>query len=159
MRAEIFGTRDESLRADIQRLCRLLTARRGQSPLIVHRSSLIVPASSVVNFIFVNDRQIHALNRRFLHRDRPTNVISFNCDEPRLQGEPRLLGEVYISRDRAREQAREYGVSYASELRRLVLHGLLHLLGLTHRQMEPLYRKYLQRGGAARNIQCRIPDV
>ncbi len=152
MRAEIFGTRDQRLRADIQRLCRLITARRGQSPLIAHHSSLIVPASSVVNFIFVTDRQIHVLNRRFLHRDRPTNVISFNSEEPQLPGEPHLLGEVYISRDRARAQAREYGVTYASELRRLALHGLLHLLGLTHRQMEPYYRKYLPTRGATRNV-------
>jgi len=128
----IFGARDEHLRADIQRLCRQATRE-------------FKPAASVVNFIFVTDRQIHALNRRYLHRDRPTNVISFNCNEPQLPGEPCLLGEVYISRDRAREQAREYSVTYASELRRLALHGLLHLLGLTHRQMEPYYGKYLPR--------------
>ena len=130
MTPSIFGTRDERLRADIQRLCRQ-AAREFK------------PTASVVNFIFVTDPQIHVLNRRFLHRDRPTNVISFNCNEPQLPGEPCLLGEVYISRDRAREQAREYGVTYASELRRLALHGLLHLLGLTHRQMEPYYGKYL----------------
>jgi rRNA maturation RNase YbeY len=133
MRPEIFGTRDPRLRADVQRICRQVARD-------------FKPAAASVNFVFVTDRQIHELNRRFLHRDRPTNVISFNSDEPQLPGEPRLLGEVYISRDRARAQAREYGVSYASELRRLVLHGLLHLLGLTHRQMEPYYRKYLPRG-------------
>ena len=130
MRPEIFGTRDERLRADIKSLCRRVARD-------------FKPDAPIVNFIFVNDRQIHALNRQFLHRDRPTNVISFNSAAPRLHGEPRLLGEVYISRDRARAQAREYDVSYASELRRLVLHGLLHLLGLTHRQMEPYYGKYL----------------
>ena len=142
MRPEIFGSQDRRLRADVQRLCRLLTED-------------FEPGADAVNVIFVNDRRIHELNRRFLKRDHPTNVISFNCDEPRLPGEPRLLGEVYVSRDRARAQAREYGVSYASELRRLVLHGLLHLLGLTHRQMEPLYCKYLQRdrGHGAGNIE------
>jgi probable rRNA maturation factor len=131
MRPEIFGTRDDRLRADIRRLCRQI-ARDFR------------PEADVVNFIFVTDRRIHELNRRFLKRDRPTNVISFNCDEPHLPGEPQLLGEVYVSRDRARAQAREYGVSCASEIRRLVLHGLLHLLGLTHRQMEPLYVRYLK---------------
>jgi len=131
MRPDIYGTQDNHLRADVRRLCRLLTRD-------------FKPEAAVVNVVFVNDRRIHELNRRFLKRDRPTNVISFNCDEPQLPGEPRLLGEVYISRDRAREQAREYGVTYASELRRLVLHGLLHLLGLTHHQMEPLYRRYLE---------------
>ena len=130
MRPDIYGTRDERLRADVRRLCRLLTKD-------------FKPDAAAVNVVFVNDKRIHELNLRFLKRDRPTNVISFNCDEPHLPGEPRLLGEVYVSRDRARAQAREYGVSYASELRRLVLHGLLHLLGLTHVQMEPYYRKYL----------------
>jgi len=130
MRPEIYGTRDSRLRADVRRLCRQVTRD-------------FKPGAATVNVIFVTDRRIHALNRRFLKRDRPTNVISFNCDEPHLPGEPRLLGEVYVSRDRAHAQAREYGVSYASELRRLVLHGLLHLLGLTHHEMEPYYRMYL----------------
>ena len=131
MRPDIYGTQDSRLRADIRRLCRLLTKD-------------FRPDAAAVNVVFVTDRRIRELNRRFLKRDRPTNVISFNCNEPQLPGEPRLLGEVYISRDRARAQAREYGVSYGSELRRLVLHGLLHLLGLTHREMEPLYRRYLE---------------
>jgi probable rRNA maturation factor len=131
MRPDVYGTQDERLRADVRRLCRLLT-------------NDFKPNAAAVNVVFVTDQRIHELNRRFLKRDRPTNVISFNCNEPQLPGEPRLLGEVYISRDRARTQAREYGVSYASELRRLVLHGLLHLLGLTHREMEPLYGRYLE---------------
>ena len=131
MRPDVYGTQDERLRADVRRLCRLLT-------------NDFKPNAAAVNVVFVTDQRIHELNRRFLKRDLPTNVISFNCNEPQLPGEPRLLGEVYISRDRARTQAREYGVSYASELRRLVLHGLLHLLGLTHREMEPLYGRYLE---------------
>jgi probable rRNA maturation factor len=131
MRPDIFGTQDRRLRADIRRLCRRLTRD-------------FRPDASVVNVVFVTDRRIHELNRRFLKRDRPTDVISFNCGTPDVPGEPRLLGEVYVSRDRARAQAREYGVPYASEIRRLTLHGLLHLVGLTHRQMEPLYRPYLE---------------
>jgi probable rRNA maturation factor len=139
---DIYGTQDSRLRADVRRLCRLLTKD-------------FKPDATAVNVVFVTDRRIHELNLRFLKRDRPTNVISFNCNEPHLPGEPQLLGEVYVSRDRARAQVREYGVSYASELRRLVLHGLLHLLGLTHREMEPLYGKYLQhdRGHGARNVK------
>ena len=131
MRPDIYGTQDNRLRADIQRMCRRLTRD-------------FRPEAASVNVIFVTDRKIHELNRQFLKRDRPTDVISFNCRDPHVPGEPRLLGEVYVSRDRAREKAREYGATYASELRRLVLHGLLHLLGLTHQQMEPLYRRYLE---------------
>ena len=133
MKPSIYGTQDRRLRADVRRLCRLLTKD-------------FKPDAAAVNVVFVNDRRIHELNRRFLKRDRPTNVISFDCKDPGVPGEPRLLGEIYISRDRARAQAREYDVPYGSELRRLVLHGLLHLIGLTHRKMEPLYRKYLPKG-------------
>jgi len=142
MRPDIYGTQDTRLRADVGRICRLLAKE-------------FKPDAAAVNVVFVTDRRIRELNRQFLKRDRPTNVISFNCNQPQVPGEPRLLGEIYVSRDRARAQAREYGVSHASELRRLVLHGLLHLLGLTHREMEPYYRKYLQRdcGHGARNIE------
>jgi probable rRNA maturation factor len=132
MRPDIYGTQDSRLRADIQSLCRALTRD-------------FKPDAAAVNVIFVTDPKIHELNRQFLKRDRPTNVISFNCKGPRVPGEPLLLGEVYVSRDRARAQAREYGVSYASEIRRLTLHGLLHLVGLTHREMEPLYKRYMER--------------
>ena len=131
MKPDIYGTQDSRLRADVRHMCRHLTRD-------------FKTGASVVNVVYVSDRRIHQLNLRFLKRDRPTNVISFNCKDPHVPGEPRLLGEVYVSRDRARAQAREYGVSYASEIRRLTLHGLLHLVGLTHREMEPLHRKYLQ---------------
>lgn len=131
MKPNIYGTQDRRLCADVRRLCRLVARD-------------FKPDAAAVNFIFVSDRRIQELNRRFLKRDRPTDVISFNCVGPHLPGEPRLLGEVYVSRDRARAQARDYGVSYSSEIRRLVVHGLLHLLGLTHRQMEPLYERYLR---------------
>jgi probable rRNA maturation factor len=130
LKPSIYGTQDCRLRADVRRLCRQVARD-------------FKPGASVVNFVFVTDRRIREINRQFLKRDRPTDVISFNCDEPHVPGEPHLLGEVYISRDRARAQAREYDISYGSELRRLVLHGLLHLLGLTHAQMRPYYRKYL----------------
>ncbi|MBN2464233.1 rRNA maturation RNase YbeY [candidate division WOR-3 bacterium] len=132
MRPEIHGTQDGRLRADIRRLCRVVTRD-------------FRPDADVVNMVFVNNEAIRELNRQFLKRDRPTDVISFNSNGPHVPGEPRLLGEVYVSRERAREQAREYGVTYASEIRRLALHGLLHLIGLTHRQMEPLYARYLER--------------
>ncbi len=131
MRPEVFGTRDTHLRADIQRLCRRL-------------SRDFRPGACVVNIVFVGDRQIRTLNRRFLKRDRPTDVMSFNSTGTRVPGEPRLLGEVYVSRDRARVQAQEHGVTYAVELHRLVLHGLLHLLDLGHDEMESHYGRYLR---------------
>jgi probable rRNA maturation factor len=154
MQASVFGTRDAALRAGLKRLCDLLSRDFATEDRF--------PEVACVNIIFVGNARIRELNRRFLKRDRPTDVIAFDGDRAELRhenggctenrglsppfsppGEPRLLGEVYVSRDQARIQAREFGVPYSLELRRLVLHGLLHLLGLTHKQMEPYYRKYL----------------
>ena len=97
----------------------------------------------VVNVVLTDDAGIRDLNRRFRRKDKPTDVLSFESNAPRLPGVPHLLGEVYISRERARVHAEEYFVTYRQELRRLVLHGLFHLLGLTHKQMEPLYGRYI----------------
>ena len=66
------------------------------------------------------------INRQFLRHDYVTDVISFPLgagDEPGAQG------EIYVNLDRARRQAHEYGVTFAGETRRLLIHGMLHLLG------------------------------
>lgn len=66
---------------------------------------------------FVTDREIRALNRRFKRRDRATDVLSFES------------GDIVVSVDTARRQAREQDHSLRRELVHLALHGLLHLLG------------------------------
>jgi probable rRNA maturation factor len=133
MKVTVLGTRDGRLVSDIRSLARRLNRDFGATPLDA-------------SVILVNDRYIHDLNRRFRGRDRPTDVLSFNLQSSICNLQSAIpLGEVYISRDTARRQAREYGVAYRDEVRRLALHGLLHLLGLTHGQMEPLYDKYLGR--------------
>ncbi len=84
-----------------------------------------------------DDEMLAELNERYMNREGPTDVLAFDF------GEEEFLGEVYVSVDRASEQAAEHGVSTDEEMRRLVLHGLLHLLGYSHEQMESLYREYL----------------
>lgn len=95
---------------------------------------------SLVNVVLVSDRHIHEMNRRYLKRDRPTDVLSFPLNLHDPDGHEFLLGEVYVSRDRARLQAKEYGVTYHDEILRLILHGILHLLGLNHQQMAAWHR-------------------
>lgn len=73
-----------------------------------------------------NDKQLRQLNRDFLQHDYPTDVLSF----PSTDGE--MLGELAISVTRAAEQAAEYGHSTDQEIALLMLHGVLHLLGLDH---------------------------
>ncbi len=77
--------------------------------------------------LLTDDRELHRLNREFLRKDYPADVLSFR--EPGPDG---FLGEIAISMDRAREQARVYGHRWEQEIQVLMLHGLLHLLGMDH---------------------------
>ncbi|MFQ5536656.1 MAG: rRNA maturation RNase YbeY [Gemmatimonadota bacterium] len=75
----------------------------------------------------VDDDAIRELNRRYLERDRPTDVIAFSLGEPEAP-----LGDVYVGMEQARRQADEAGVLLEEELVRLAVHGTLHVLGWDH---------------------------
>ncbi len=79
-----------------------------------------------LSILFTDDAVIHDLNRRWLKRDRPTDVISWAADESGF------LGDLAISIDTAARQAREIGHPLDDELARLLIHGILHLLGHDH---------------------------
>lgn len=83
--------------------------------------------------VFVDDTTIKDLNWRFRGKERPTDVLAFSLKT--IQEEDptgSLLGDVYISVPRAKAQAKDYGVTEENETARLVLHGVLHLLGYDH---------------------------
>lgn len=77
--------------------------------------------------LITNDRELHRLNRSFLGHDYPTDVLSFPTGA--ANGD---LGEMAISAGRAQAQAAEFGHNVLDELRILMLHGVLHLIGLDH---------------------------
>lgn len=77
-----------------------------------------------VSIVFVDSRFSRKMNRRHLGHDSITDVISFT-----LERKPVLEGEVYVNLDRARQQAKEYSVSFGNEVARLIIHGTLHLVG------------------------------
>jgi probable rRNA maturation factor len=81
--------------------------------------------SGMLSIVLVDDSEIQKLNNEFLGKAFPTDVIAF----PFPDAQDEIWGEIYISVDRAREQAKQYRVSYLEELVRLVIHGILHLLG------------------------------
>ncbi len=83
-----------------------------------------------VNLILTDDRSIRSLNKRFRGIDKPTDVLSFNIDEP--VDHDSVFGEIYVSVDTAVRQAPEYGLSPGQEVLRLLCHGLLHLFGFDH---------------------------
>jgi probable rRNA maturation factor len=96
--------------------------------------------------LIARDREMQRLNAQFLGKDYPTDVLSFPSG-----GRDGFLGEIAISLDRAEEQAPEYGHSVEDELCILMLHGVLHLMGLDHerdrgrmRGVEARWRKALK---------------
>ena len=101
----------------------------------------------------VGDQKMRALNRLYRQTDRPTDVLSFpsSPDSWPLARGPRLLGDVVIAKGVARRQARAAGHHLNTELRRLALHGLLHVLGYDHERddgrMERLERRLRRKGG------------
>ena len=96
-----------------------------------------------ISVTLVDNDYIHTINRDYRQKDAPTDVISFafldgedNKDEILHSHQKVVLGEIYISFDKAREQATTYGHSLDRELNFLFVHGLLHLLGYDHMTKE-----------------------
>ncbi|OGP59967.1 MAG: rRNA maturation RNase YbeY [Deltaproteobacteria bacterium RBG_13_52_11b] len=86
-----------------------------------------------LSIVFVDDPRIRELNRRYLHRDKPTNVLAFSMAEgefPTLH--PHLLGDLVISVETAERQSNRFGLSAGEMVILLMIHGILHLLGYDH---------------------------
>ena len=77
-----------------------------------------------VDYVFCDDAYLLELNQEFLSHDTLTDIITFDYNVGRT-----VHGEIYISTERVTENSREYGVSMAEELGRVMLHGILHLCG------------------------------
>lgn len=113
-------------------------------------------ARGEVAIALVGDRKMRALNQRYRGIDRATDVLAFpaRADGVRApRGAPRILGDIVIATGVARRQARAAGEPLETELRRLALHGLLHLLGYDHTrdngEMVRFERRLRKRGGIA----------
>lgn len=102
-----------------------------------------VEEGTEVSVTFVDNDRIQEINREYRDKDQPTDVISFAMEEMgegeiAIIGEdiPKVLGDIIISIPRAKEQADDYGHSFARELGFLAVHGFLHLLGYDHMTKE-----------------------
>jgi rRNA maturation RNase YbeY len=97
---------------------------------------LIGEPSAEMNLLLVGDRQMRRLNRRFRHKDRPTDVLAFASREARApHGFHRAashLGDVVIALPTARRQAKAAGRPLEEEFVTLLIHGVLHLCGYDH---------------------------
>jgi probable rRNA maturation factor len=98
-----------------------------------------------LRYIFVSDARLLEINQQFLKHDFYTDIITFPLSEP---GQP-ISGEIYISVDRVRENAREFGSSLKKELLRVIFHGALHLCGYSdkttreEKKMRQMEEKYM----------------
>ncbi len=79
-----------------------------------------------INIVFIDDQYMIKLNQEFLDEDTTTDVLSFNLTDER---DKQLEGEVYANIEQTMRQAQDYDVSPEVELSRVVIHGLLHLIG------------------------------
>jgi probable rRNA maturation factor len=91
-----------------------------------------------LSVLLVNDRRMRVLNCQYRGIDRPTDVLSFpqiadsSNHESRFTIHGPILGDIVINLHRAERQAAEYGLTLSEELKRLLIHGLLHLTGYDH---------------------------
>ena len=93
----------------------------------------------VFNLIIVDNKYIHELNKMYRNIDRETDVITFALEDEDtiiIPDNERILGDIYISIDKAKSQAEEYGHSLLRELSFLAVHGFYHLLGYDHQTKE-----------------------
>jgi probable rRNA maturation factor len=88
---------------------------------------------AAISISLVDDAAIRAINREHRGKDKPTDVLSFPL-EPEATSPERLLGDIVISIDTARRQAAAYDAPLQREIYRLLIHGLLHVLGHDHEE-------------------------
>jgi probable rRNA maturation factor len=77
-----------------------------------------------INYIFCSDEYLKSLNKEYLNHDYFTDILTFNNNEKSI-----VSGDIYISTERVLENALKYKVDFTHELLRVIIHGLLHLLG------------------------------
>lgn len=123
MEIEIFNETNVNLEKELKVVKNVL--RHGLEKLKINEA--------IFNVIIVNNDYIHKLNKEYRHIDRETDVITFALeDDKTFNPDIRILGDIYISIDKAKSQSEEYNHSLLRELSFLAVHGMLHLLGYDH---------------------------
>ena len=123
MEIDIFNETNEELDDELKKVHEVL----------IHGLKKIKIDEAIFNVIIVYNDYIHKLNKDYRNIDRETDVITFALeDDKTFNPDIRILGDVYISIDKAKSQSVEYGHSLLRELAFLAVHGMLHLLGYDH---------------------------
>ena len=91
----------------------------------------------IINLQLINDEIMQQLNKKFRGKDKPTDVLAFPMNE---EG---VVGDIAISIETTKSNAKKYRVTYKQELKRLVIHGVLHLCGYDHgKEMQNAEKSY-----------------
>lgn len=116
------------------------------------------PQQAEIAVLLADDAELRRLNRQWRSIDKPTNVLSFAADDdeaPLDPGQPRLLGDIALAHETIAREAHAQNKQLCDHAAHMVIHGVLHLLGLDHQeedeaeQMEALERMALQSLGIA----------
>ena len=105
---------------------------------LLKRGLEIIPTDHVaksiheIDIVFTNDKEIKELNSTYRSKNKPTDVLSFSQTEGEDFEFVESLGDIIISLDTAKKQAKQYKVTFEEEVLRLLMHGMLHLLGYDH---------------------------
>lgn len=128
MEIEIFNETNEDLEKELEEL----------KTLLINVSKDEGLDNILFNVIIIDNDRIRVLNKEYRNIDRETDVISFALEDDKTFNleEIRVLGDIYISVEKARSQAKEYNHSFKRELSFLAIHGFLHLLGYDHMEKE-----------------------
>ena len=98
-----------------------------------------------LSILITDDTEIRKLNKKYRHKNKATDVLSFAPAEAKeFVCLKHILGDVVISVETAKRQAQELGVAFADEFARLLIHGILHLLGYDHENVSPRRAKEMQ---------------
>lgn len=119
-----------------------------------------------LSVLLTGDVEIHQLNLHYRGKDKPTDVLSYAAGDNSFPDPDPTLGDLVISFETARKQAKEYGVTVERELLRLLIHGILHLIGYDHEKVpradaQRMRRKenelYLMFEGKVSGLVVKVP--
>jgi len=100
-----------------------------------------------LSILVVDDSEIKTLNKKYLNRSGPTNVIAFPMKEGEFSDiNPQLLGDVVISMETTEREAIQSGITTEERFAQLLVHGILHLFGFDHEKNEQDARKMEKKG-------------
>jgi rRNA maturation RNase YbeY len=85
-----------------------------------------------INFIFCSDKYLNKANLKYLQHDTFTDIITFDTSEKQIE----ISGDIFISIERVRDNAKSYKVLFTNELHRVMIHGILHLIGYNDKTKE-----------------------